>query len=78
MQEYPECEKLKKIQKESYACGDFYHWAINKGYIKDGNLSKRQHKSLETLLAEFFEIDVNKLEKEKRVMLDSLRKDQKG
>jgi hypothetical protein len=69
MSKYPEHEKMKKIADESQACGDFIHWATHKGYI-----DIKSRKRTEELLAEYFKIDLNKIEQEKRAMLALIRR----
>jgi len=75
---YPEHEKLKKINDKSQTIGEFIDW-IN--YEKDIVLAKYEDYCLfpirtpiEKLLAEFFEIDSDKLESEKCQMLELIRK----
>ena len=70
MKNYPEHEKLIKIEKESQAIGEFYHWAVNKGYLG----TFKHWKRLEDILAEFFDIDLQKIDKEKKQMLEELRR----
>lgn len=65
---YPEHVKLKRIQKQSQTCGEFLEWLQEQDYVE---LSI--HKRLASILAEFFEIDENKLEQEKRAMLEACR-----
>lgn len=81
---YPEHEKLKKVQKESQAVGEFLEWLRGeKGYEiarwnrddfdEEDDRLVPVHISIEKLLAEFFNIDTNKLEEEKRAMLAQLQ-----
>ena len=86
MTEYPEHEKLKAIQKESQAIGSFLEWLLSSKNIRFVQLvvedpDESDHEVLVQInlpindtLAEYFEIDQNKLEQEKRQMLDELRK----
>lgn len=79
---YPEHEKLKEIQDQSQACGEFLEWLRSKGiflaiWVKNSNgWEERQsvHTPTQDLLAEFFGIDRDKLEDEKVQMLNELRK----
>ena len=71
MEKYPEHEKLAKIENQSRICGDFYFWAVDKRYIS--NRKRLNFGNIEKVLAEFFEINRDKLEKEKQEMLNSLR-----
>ena len=79
MSQYPEHDKLKEIQEESQIIGEFLD---NCGYTL-AKWSKEPHLvdyaelvpvgSIPDILAEYFGIDQNKLEAEKRAMLDEMR-----
>lgn len=108
MKEYPEHEKLSKIEDKSQIIGEFIEWMASKGihpavyqetindnyvdpitfevvdeYTKADQLNKKVihnpeycpagnyfiNKPIQDFLAKFFEIDQEKLEKEKRRML---------
>ncbi|RMH18203.1 MAG: hypothetical protein D6698_07410 [Gammaproteobacteria bacterium] len=78
MSEYPEHERLRRIQPLSQAIYDFLEWSSEKGYILGewigdtlfpAGIDRRE------MIAEFFEIDLKKLEEEKRDMLSNLLKD---
>ncbi len=81
MTNYPEHEKMSTIVDKSQAIGDFLEWLND---TKKYRICERQHKgwaehypireSVEHLLAEYFKIDLNKLEQEKREMLEEIRK----
>lgn len=71
MSNYPEHEKLKAISKESQTCGEFLEWAEGKSYIIR---NWRKRASLTTMLAQYFEIDEEKLAAEKDAMLEEQRK----
>lgn len=82
MNEYPEHDKLHAIQVESQAQGDFVEWLKSKGIALmtyDSNIYMWQHdqRSLRSLLAEYHNIDEDKLEKEKRAMLARIRGEEK-
>ena len=77
---YPECKKMRAIQDKSQALGEFIDWLCVQGI----NLMEWKDKgegldyyiiteSIESLLARHFDIDLNKVEKEKQHMLDELR-----
>lgn len=83
---YPEHEKLQAIRDKSEAIGDFIEWLRN---IKKFTLAKwykmtddedgedrlmPEFPSIEKLLAEYFNIDLNKLAAEKMAMLEECRK----
>jgi uncharacterized NAD(P)/FAD-binding protein YdhS len=80
----PECEKLSAVSKESNRLGEFLDWLEHeKGFViaewdkedayKDNNLYPT-HIPYNTLLAEYFNIDLNKVEKERSVLLEYIRK----
>lgn len=76
--EYPEHEKMKKIADKSQTIGEFLEWINQEGYAigefnrMSGELDTSR-KSIQDLLAEFFDIDLNKIDKEKRAMIKSLQ-----
>lgn len=78
--EYPEHEKLKKVQKESQACGSLLEWLQSeKGILfrkwdEEDEMEVPVNRTITDILSEYFEIDQNKLEQEKLAMLDSCRK----
>lgn len=65
---YPEHEKLQAVRSESQSCGEFLEWLEANDHVE-----VTSRKGVTTLLAEFFEIDEAKLEKEKRQMIDDMR-----
>lgn len=75
---YPEHEKLNGIKDQSQLLGEFLEWAQSKHMIfcvvsdRDGQLYP-VIKSINTLLGEFYNIDLNKLAEEKDAMLDEIR-----
>lgn len=79
MSEYPECEKLKAASPKSQAIGEFLDWLeAEKGvqlarYPEDSERLVPFSFSTERLLAEFFGIDLDKVEDERRAMLSSLQ-----
>lgn len=80
MSDYPEHEKLKKVHDESQAIGAFLDWLSENGHVIC-NLNEYDeyfpwYKSIEQILALYFDIDLNVLEQEKRDMLDSWREKQ--
>jgi uncharacterized protein with HEPN domain len=81
---YPEHERLSRIKDKSQIIGEFIEWLGEaKGYhigqyreYQDDPFFKEMipiRTSTEKLLAEFFGIDLNKIEKEKLQMLDEIR-----
>lgn len=73
MAKYPEHEKLSAIQKQSQACGEFVEWLEQRNVIRF-----KKHGRLTALLAEFFDIDEDRLEEEKRAMLAACRELHEG
>lgn len=79
--EYPEHAKLKKISDKSQAIGEFLDWCNQEGlrlgrYVMADNGMERLMETgdcTESLLALYFGIDLNELEKEKQCMLEKLR-----
>ena len=75
---YPEHDKLRAVKDRSQACGEFLEFLGEKGlilaeYPEDGERLVPAQYRAPALLAEFFDIDEDKLEEEKRKMLDTLR-----
>lgn len=76
-EKYPESSRLLAVSKESQTCGEFLDWLRSKGFVlaeydpesESGRLYPA-HFSTTSLLAEFFGIDINKLEQEKRAVLE--------
>jgi hypothetical protein len=88
MSDYPEHDKLAAVQDESQVIGEFIEMAgytlCEMRTFTDVDSRGRRYetqprlapvaKSIQQLLADYFEIDLNKIEAEKRAMLNSLRK----
>ncbi len=77
---YPEHEKLKSIKGLSQELGSFIEWAKGKGWTLrkwheeddyTGYISVG--KSIQEMLAEFYNIDLVKLEEEKEDLLKQIR-----
>lgn len=81
MSEYPEHDRLKLISDKSQTIGAFLEWLNSESGLEictliEGQIDDRFAPagiSIEKLLAQYFEIDLDKIEKEKRAMLDSIR-----
>lgn len=78
---WPEHTKLKAISDKSQAIGEFVEWLEGKGihlaeyeqeYRGDHRMFTIQT-PITKLLAEFFDIDQDKIEAEKQAMLDAMR-----
>lgn len=74
MSAYPEHEKLRAIKEESQVCGEFIEWLGMQGYSVEPISRKTRAFVLRAQLANFFEIDEEKLEEEKQAMLEELRR----
>jgi len=82
----PECEKLHAVKDKSQAIGEFLDWLKNEkhyfiaervvDFIHEDSDLMPVWTSIEELLAEYFEIDLNKVEQEKRQLLNHIRKEQ--
>lgn len=80
--QYPEHEKLDGIRELSQALGGVLDWMLNeKGWKIAEYVEDVHHKSLfpvhvniTTVLAEYYKIDLGKLEDEKLQMLDEIGK----
>lgn len=81
---YPEHEKLKKVAEQSQVIGEFVDIFLGgKGimlahyyeFVDTGGKQLTTHgvPAIDDLLAEFFDIDRDKLETEKRAMLEQAR-----
>jgi len=81
MSYYPEHEKMAGIRDQSQICGEFLEWLTTEGGF---HLAQRSDSGpwtvpalydIAQLLAEFFEIDLTKIEAEKRQMLKDFSKE---
>lgn len=77
---YPQHEKLEKVQGKSQVCGEFLEWLNSQGYHvaryggEDGaEMLYPIAEPINSLLARFFDIDEDALEAEKVAMIDNLR-----
>jgi len=76
MSEYPECEKLKAISDKSNTIGRFLDSQTQYVLCQWDDKHERYrpvHESLEQILAKYFDIDMEKVETERRAMLEALR-----
>ena len=81
---YPEHDKLRAINDKSQVVGEFLEWLESGEAHPDGesielayhigDFLEPYYKRKESLLARFFEIDLHRLEEEKRQMLEECRK----
>lgn len=68
MSDYPEHDKLSAVKSETQAQGEFLQWVCD----EEGIYLRR---SINELLAEYHEIDLDKIETEKRAMLAKIREE---
>jgi len=77
---YPECEKIAAVQDKSNVLGEFLDFLDSKGIelAKYGGLGGEElypiYPGKEQLLADFFGIDLVKVEQERRAILADLQK----
>jgi hypothetical protein len=82
----PELDKMKSVNEKSQAIGEFLDLFLPEKGIRLMRLEQPQgdetieecryvpvNQSVEKLLAEYFEIDLNKCEKERRAILEHIR-----
>lgn len=75
---YPEHEKLILVQDQSQSIGEFLEWLTNEKGLSfcsfdEGGVNEAYYSNQE-LLAEYFGIDLYKIEQEKKQMLKEIRK----
>jgi hypothetical protein len=76
---YPECEKMNAVQGDSQKIGAFLDWLQNDlgivlaEYDNEDDELYRANYTIEKLLARYFDIDLDKVEQERRQMLEELR-----
>ncbi len=61
-----ECDKLHKIKDKAQSIGEFLDWLVEYHQVSLPD-------SIVELLAEYFDIDLEKVEEEKRAILEELR-----
>jgi len=77
--DYPQHEKMEKITHKSQAIGEFLEWLKGRYEIAEWDTGGQRdqlqivRKRTEELLAEYFEIDLDLVEREKLEMLDKIR-----
>lgn len=79
--ETPTLNKMMDVQKQSEICGEFLEWLQSRYAMFKLSESKKEsvyvgsgdYINIEKELAEFFEIDLVKAEKEKQLLLQSIR-----
>lgn len=75
MNEYPEHDKMKAVAEKSQAIGEFLEFGPGQLCEWNDDLGEFLPISggITKLLATYFEIDLDKIEAEKRAMLDTMR-----
>lgn len=82
MSKYPECEKMEKTKDKSQLCGEFLDYLQSKYYMMEKTephddmyvpIGYSSYINVKKVLAEFFEIDLEEVEKEKRQIFEELR-----
>lgn len=84
MPQTPMLDKMKAVKKWSQAIGEFLDWLQSRGYILCRRAEGEQPHvpympavvSVETLLAEYFEVDLEAAERERRAVLEYVRQQQ--
>jgi hypothetical protein len=79
--ETPECNKILAVKDKSQIIGEFIDWLKERNIHLCTWLSGEEgeerlgyvNEDIETLLAQFFNIDLNKVEKEKQMILRDLQ-----
>jgi hypothetical protein len=81
--ESPECERLHAVHEESQKIGEFIEWLGENSYVL-ANWIKRNPRwdeelapaniSTNALLAQYYDIDLDKVEDERRAILEALQK----
>ena len=76
----PELDRLAAVSDESQAIGEFLEWLQSeRNIVLAEYLNPKAHLlypanvGIETLLAQYFKIDLAKVEKERRLLLQSIR-----
>ena len=76
---YPEHDKQRKVLEASHQIGDFLEWLTEQHGVVFGRYREGSERlwpapePIDKLLAAYFDIDLDKIEDEKRAMLEALR-----
>ena len=81
MSDYPEHDKLLALNSVNQAQGEILNWLQDEGvhfmqWDAQHEIWVKYHKTISEILAEYHGIDRDKLELEKRAILDEIRKGQ--
>lgn len=69
---YPECEKLASVSDQSQTIGEFLDWLGTMGYHIADDMPYMLNRTIEEWLALYFDIDMDKVEDERRQILEEL------
>jgi len=75
----PELDKMKAAQPQSQAIGAFLDWLFHEKHRRIAGIPEGMEEwqpigySIEKLLAEYFQIDLQKVEAERRAILETLQ-----
>lgn len=73
----PECDKLVAVAGESQKLGEFLDWVLERYTLcdRDGesDFLYPAHININSLLADYFEIDMNKVDAERSALLEAIR-----
>ncbi len=75
--EVPNCEKLRALHKDKVIVGDFIEWMTAQGYVIAQEVEEElayARKSFDKLWLDYIEVDEQKLDDERRAILDEQRK----
>jgi hypothetical protein len=81
----PECEKLAAVSEESNKIGDFIDWLneidivlckFDEDSERFYSIHQMHSQGINTLLAQYYGIDLDKVERERRALLDWIREAQ--
>lgn len=64
----PQCDKVLAVNKESQKIGEFLEWAEREGLVE-------LHQRIDVMLAKYFDIDLDEVERERRMLLTCIRVD---
>lgn len=72
---YAEHQKLRAVKRESQAIGEFIEWLhANNLMIADRDTSEEDPRGIERMLADHFEIDLQRIAEEKDAMVEEMRR----
>lgn len=72
-----ECEKMYQLRDKTEVIGEFLEWLLDNYSVCDwdeeNNRYEQRYQNIEQWLAEYFDIDLNKVEREKTALLQWIR-----